>query len=140
MPNSQTAQTVPAHPKYLWWNGEVVKWEDATVHVTEMEWVGVSSVFEGIKAYRNPEEDRAYVFRLREHMVRFDGSMKLMDMQCEWSSDELCDAIMELLHANEIKTDTYIRPFAYFGRGGRSFRAKTENAPNILIHAYPFKS
>ena len=135
-----TVQTAPAHPDYVWWNGEIVAWDQANVHVTEMEWVGVSALFEGIKAYRNPEEDRAYVFRLQEHMRRFDDSMKLMNMECEWSAAQLCDAILELLKVNQVKSDTYIRPMAYFGRGGRSFRSKTENAPQILIHAYPFKT
>jgi len=133
-------QSAPAHPRYVWWNGEMVEWEQATVHVTEMEWVGVSAVFEGIKAYRNPEEERINIFRLPEHLHRFDDSMKLMNMEPTWSAAELRDAIVELLQANETKDDTYIRPMAYFGRGGRSFRGRTEEAPNILIHAYPFKT
>ncbi len=135
-----TVQNAPAHPKFVWWNGDLVEWDNANVHVTEMEWVGVSAIFEGIKAYRNPEEDRAFVFRLREHMRRFDDSMKLMNMECEWSAAQLCDAIMDVLHENNVKEDTYIRPMAYFGRGGRSFRARADNAPNILVHAYPFKT
>ncbi len=131
-------QPAPAHTKFLWWNGELIEWDQAMVHVTALEWVGVSSVFEGIKAYRNPEEDRAYVFRLAEHMNRFADSMRLMQMECAWDVRQLSEAVMQVLRANEVKDDTYIRPFAYYGRSGRSFRTQTENVPQILINVYPF--
>lgn len=110
------------------------------MHVSEMEWVGVSAVLEGIKAYRNPEEDRAYVFRLNEHMDRFEDSIKLMDMECEWRPNQLREAALELLQANGCKEDTYIRPMAYRGRGGRSFRSQSETVTSILINTHPFTS
>ncbi|MBI3732922.1 MAG: branched-chain amino acid transaminase [Chloroflexi bacterium] len=133
-----TPQAAPAHPKYVWWNGELVEWDHATVHVTAMEWVGVSAVFEGIKAYANPEEEKAYVFRLSEHMQRFDESMRLMRMEPEWNAEQLSESVLALLRANGVREDTYIRPFAYRGRGGRSFRSASENAPSILINTHPF--
>lgn len=138
--SSAPASNTPAkHPQYVWWNGELVEWEKATVHVTDMEWVGVGSVFEGIKAYRNPEEDRAFVFRLKEHMHRFDDSVRLLRMKLNWSEQELCDAVVNLMRANGIKEDTYIRPFSYRGTRGFSFRdaqPKTE----VLINVTPFTS
>ena len=53
------------HPAYLWWNGERRRWEDATIHVTELGWSTVGAVFEGIRAYWNDEEGELYVFRLQ---------------------------------------------------------------------------
>ncbi len=55
------------HPTYLWWNGEQVRWEDATVHVTDIAWSTVGAVFEGIRGYWNDEQQELHVFRLREH-------------------------------------------------------------------------
>lgn len=135
-----STQTAPAHPQYVWWNGDIVEWDKATVHVSEMEWIGVSAVFEGIKAYRNPEEDKAYVFRLDEHMRRFDDSIRLMGMEAEWKAPALSEAVLELLRANGVKDDTYIRPFAYRGRGGRSFRSQSDSETSILINTHPFTS
>jgi branched-chain amino acid aminotransferase len=134
-----TSHTPSAHPKYVWWNGELVEWDKATVHVTEMEWVGVGSVFEGIKAYRNPEEDRAYVFRLPEHMRRFDESVRLLRQKNRWNETELSAAVVQLLRANGVKEDTYIRPFAYRGTRGYSFRGGASET-DILINTHPFTS
>ena len=47
------------HPSYLWWNGEQLRWEDATVHVTELGWSTVGAVFEGIRAYWDDQSRRA---------------------------------------------------------------------------------
>lgn len=127
----------PSHPKYLWWDGELVEWEKASVHVTDMEWVGTSSVFEGIKAYRNPEEDRSHVFRLEDHMRRFDDSMRLMGMKPKWNASQLTESVMELLRANGVKDDHYIRPFAYLGRGSILSMDRPER---ILITNTPFTS
>ena len=52
------------HPEYLWWNGEQMRWDDATVHVTELGWSTVGAVFEGIRAYWNDETGELSVFRL----------------------------------------------------------------------------
>jgi branched-chain amino acid aminotransferase len=130
-------KTAPAHPKYLWWDGELVEWDKATVHVTSVEWVGSSSVFEGIKAYRNPEEDRSFIFRVDDHMRRMGDSLRLMDMHPKWNQQQLAQAIVELARANEVKTDVYIRPFAYLGSGSPLDRSRPEH---ILITTAPFTS
>ena len=81
------------NPTYLWWNGEQVKWDDATVHVTALGWSTVGAVFEGIRAYWNADEEELYVFRLEEHMRRFDQSMKMVRLDSAWKAPELIDAI-----------------------------------------------
>jgi branched-chain amino acid aminotransferase len=130
-------QRVLAHPKYLWLDGELVEWEKATVHITAIEWVGSSSVFEGIKAYRNPEEDRSYIFRLDDHLRRLSDSMRVMNMKPHWDSSQLSTVILEMLRANGVKNDTYIRPFAYLGRGGPLSTKRTEH---IMVTNTPFTS
>ncbi len=104
------------NPKYLWWNGEQMRWDDANVHVTAIGWSAVSAVFEGIRAYWNEDQEELYVFRLAEHMKRLGQSMKMMRLEERWSMDELTEAILELLRANDTREDTYIRPLVY--RGG----------------------
>lgn len=109
------------HPTYLWWNGRQVRWEEATVHVTELGWSTVGAVFEGIRAYWNEEAGEAFVFRLREHLERLSRSMKLVRLEQKYSIDELAAAILQLLRDNECREDTYINPVAYRGSGPRSF-------------------
>lgn len=106
-----------AHPRYLWLDGELVPWAEATVHITDLGWVGVGSVFEGIKAYRNDSLDRAYVFRLEDHLRRFADSMRLVELDPRYSPERLAGAVVELLRANEVREDTYVRPFAFASRG-----------------------
>lgn len=132
-----TEKSAPAHPRYLWLDGELVEWDKATVHVTSLEWVGSSSVFEGIKAYRNPEEDRSFIFRVEDHMRRMDDSMRLMDMKPKYAAPDLVKAILDLTRANEVKSDVYIRPFAYFGHGSPLMATRPHH---ILITATPFTS
>ena len=122
------------NPTYLWWNGEQVKWDDATVHVTALGWSTVGAVFEGIRAYWNEDEEELYVFRLPEHMKRFDQSMKMVRLDTAWNESQLIDSILELLRANDIREDTYIRPMAYRGGDGKSGFSGIGGGCEILIN------
>lgn len=101
------------HPTYLWWNGERRPWHDATVHVTELGWSTVNGVFEGIRAYWDDRAAELHVFRLREHLERFEHSMKLVRYRPDYAIDHLTEAILDLLRANGTREDTYVRPLAY---------------------------
>ncbi|ACZ37747.1 branched-chain amino acid transaminase [Sphaerobacter thermophilus] len=128
-----------AHPKYLWWNGRQMPWEDATIHVTEIGWSTVGAIFEGIRAYWNPDHGEAYIFRLREHMERFSQSMKLVRLDQDYSTDQLIDAIVQLVRDNEHREDVYIRPLAYRSGDGKSFSGFGSEA-SILINTRPMPS
>jgi branched-chain amino acid aminotransferase len=106
------------NPAYLWWNGRQMPWDEATIHVTDIGWSTVGAIFEGIRAYWNPDHEESYVFRLPEHMRRFEQSMKLVRLDQEYSTEQLIENIKELIRANDHREDIYIRPLAY--RGGSS--------------------
>ncbi len=127
------------HPTYLWWNGRQVRWEEATIHVTELGWSTVGAVFEGIRAYWNEEAGEAYVFRLREHLERLSRSMKLVRLQQKHSLEELTEAILRLLRDNECREDTYIAPVVYRGAGPRSFSGFSPDS-QIFISTRPMPS
>jgi branched-chain amino acid aminotransferase len=126
-----------ANPAYLWWNGRQMPWDEATIHVTDIGWSTVGAVFEGIRAYWNEDEQEAYVFRLQEHMKRFEQSMKLVRLDQEYSTEMLTEAILELLRANEHREDTYIRPLAYRGAGGGKGFSTFSSQAAILIDTSP---
>ncbi len=128
------------HPMYLWWNGERRRWEDATVHVTDLGWSTVGAVFEGIRAYWNDEDGELYVFRLQEHMERLARSMKLVRLPLEYSVDALIGEIIGLLQANETREDTYIRPLAYAGNTSGKRFAQLGNEAELLINTHPMPS
>jgi branched-chain amino acid aminotransferase len=104
---------VSSNPEFLWWNGEQRRWEDATIHVTELGWSTIGAVFEGIRAYWNEDQGELYVFRLQEHLERLARSMKLVRLPLDYSLETLTAAIVELLRENGVREDTYIRPLGY---------------------------
>ena len=124
------------HPTYLWWNGERLRWHDATVHVTELGWSTVGAVFEGIRAYAG-DDGELYVFRLREHLERLERSMRLVRLRLDYGLDELTEVILDLLRANEIHEDTYIRPLAFAAdTSGKRF-AQIGNDASLLVNTSP---
>ena len=62
---------------YIWKNGEMIPWAEATTHVLSHSLHYGSGVFEGIRCYKNPENGKSYVFRLRDHMERLHRSCKI---------------------------------------------------------------
>lgn len=129
-----------AHPEYVWWNGEQRRWNDCTVHVTELGWSTVGAVFEGIRAYAGDGKGELFVFRLREHLERLERSMRLVRLNVEYSIDDLTDATIALLQANGTREDTYIRPLAYAANtSGKRFAQIGADAA-MLINTHGMES
>lgn len=91
----------------IWRDGALVNWEDATIHVISHVAHYGSSVFEGIRCYETP--GGAAVFRLRDHMQRLLDSCRIYRMPLEYSLDDLVQAVVETVAANELR-QCYIRP------------------------------
>jgi len=102
-------------PSYVWMSGELVAWNDAVVHSSTLGWSAISMVFEGIRGYWNSEDEQLNLFHLDLHIQRLLRSMKVMRMTSPWSVDELKQAIVRLVQANEFRDDIYVQPLAYFG-------------------------
>jgi len=98
----------------IWFNGELVAHEDATIHILSHVVHYGSSVFEGIRCYAT---DRGpAVFRLREHMRRHVDSAKIHRMDTGYSLDQLCDAVVGTI-ADSGMESCYIRPVTFRGTG-----------------------
>jgi branched-chain amino acid aminotransferase len=98
----------------IWHNGNLIPWEDATIHVMSHVVHYGSSVFEGIRCYAQPQGSA--VFRLPEHMQRLLDSAKIYRMEIPYSLDELCAAVVELIESNGV-APCYIRPIVIRGYG-----------------------
>jgi branched-chain amino acid aminotransferase len=111
--------------EWIWRNGEFVKWEDATVHVTAHALHYGSSVFEGIRAYATP--DGPAVFRLQPHTERMMKGAKIMRIDHNFTAEQINDAIVETIARNG-HDSCYIRPVVFRGEGalGLEGRGRTK--------------
>ncbi|GMV08865.1 MAG: branched chain amino acid aminotransferase [Gemmatimonadetes bacterium SCN 70-22] len=91
----------------IWRDGELVNWEDATLHVMSHVVHYGSSVFEGIRCYDTP--NGGAVFRLREHMRRLLDSARIYRMPLRYTVDELVQATVDTVAANDLR-ECYLRP------------------------------
>jgi branched-chain amino acid aminotransferase len=98
----------------IWHNGTLIPWDKAQIHVMSHVVHYGSSVFEGIRCYKQPQGSA--IFRLPEHMQRLLDSAKIYRMPLGYSLDQLNEAVIELVEANGI-TPCYIRPIAFRGYG-----------------------
>lgn len=101
------AQQAAGRTAKIWRDGQLVNWEDATIHVLSHVVHYGSSVFEGVRCYETPAG--AAVFRLREHMRRLHDSATIYRMPLRWSIDELIQATVDTVAGNDLR-ECYIRP------------------------------
>ncbi|STQ86603.1 branched-chain amino acid transaminase [Helicobacter muridarum] len=103
--------------KYIWKNGKLVPWKDATTHILSHTLHYGNGVFEGTRAYMT--KNGLAIFRLDEHTQRLLDSAKIVMIKCPYSKEELKAAQIELLKANKecFNKNVYIRPIIYLGYG-----------------------
>ncbi|MEA1901975.1 MAG: branched-chain amino acid transaminase [Actinomycetota bacterium] len=99
---------------HIWSDGELIPWEDATVHFLSHALHYGTGVFEGIRAYKTPEGPA--VFRLNEHMLRLEASALAYGIPMRWSVEEMNEACRELLRATGLES-AYIRPLVFYDIG-----------------------
>jgi branched-chain amino acid aminotransferase len=115
--------TIPKS-QWIWFNGKLVPWDQATVHVAAHVLHYGSSVFEGIRAYETTKGTA--VFCLDDHVQRLINSCKIYRMALPYSAEEIKKAILETIRANGHRS-CYIRPIAFRGVGG--FNLDPRNCP-----------
>src|SRR5688500_9649150 len=100
--------------KKIWMDGELVDWDDATIHILNPTLHYGWGVFEGIRAYAT---DRGpAVFRLTEHIQRLFRSARIYMMDVDWTVEQIVQATKDTIAACEID-ECYIRPLVYLGYG-----------------------
>ena len=96
-------------PKFAVFNGKVVPFSDAKISIMAPGLTFAAAVFEGLRAYWNPEEKQLYVFQLAEHLVRLQFSMRVIELEDPPTSEEFRKQVLMGLRANKCREDTYIR-------------------------------
>jgi branched-chain amino acid aminotransferase len=119
--------TTMQYPQWIWHNGAIKPWAEATTHVMSHALHYGSSVFEGIRSYETFVDGRpngSAIFRLSDHSKRLFASAKIYEMDIPYTADDINAACREVLRRNEL-TKGYLRPVAYRGLGGFGLSADT---------------
>ncbi len=101
--------------EWIWADGEIVRWQDATLHVMSHVVHYGSSVFEGMRSYGT--DKGPMFFRYAEHMKRLRESAAIHRMTYPYTDDQLADAMRELIARNGLTKGAYIRPIVLRGIG-----------------------
>ena len=120
--------------KFIWFNGRMIPWEQATVHVMSHALHYGSSVFEGIRVYKTPDGPR--VFRLTDHIQRLFESAKIYRMPVPYSLDKLISVCKEVVVTNKLMGGAYIRPIAFRGYGDVGLAPKPEHPVDVAVAAW----
>ncbi|MDQ6978144.1 MAG: branched-chain amino acid transaminase, partial [Ghiorsea sp.] len=104
----------------IWFDGKMVDWRDAKIHVLTHTLHYGMGVFEGVRAYH--AEEGTAIFRLQEHTDRLFNSAKIMNMDMPYSKDEINQAQLDAVKVNNLDS-AYLRPMAFYGSEGMGLRA-----------------
>src|SRR5947209_10191508 len=117
----------------IWFNGKLVAWNDAKVHVLTHGLHYGTGVFEGMRSYATA--DGPAIFRLDAHLERFVKSAELYELEIPYSKTALADACLEVVRANRLEA-SYLRPIAFFGAATLSVWTK-ECPVHVAVAAFP---
>ncbi len=124
---------IPA-TQYIWFNGKLVPWEKATVHVLSHALHYGSSVFEGVRAYATPKG--VAIFRLADHTRRLYDSAKVYRITIPFTPEQLNAAQREVVAVNGLKNGAYLRPVAFRGYGEIGVAPRIEPPVDVAVAAW----
>ncbi|HET9389358.1 MAG TPA: branched-chain amino acid transaminase [Steroidobacteraceae bacterium] len=124
---------IPA-TQFIWFNGKLVPWEKATVHVLSHALHYGSSVFEGLRAYQTP--GGVAIFRLREHTRRLYDSAKVYRIGIPFQPEQIKEACREVIRANNLARGAYLRPIVFRGYGEIGVTPKNDPPTDVAVAAW----
>ncbi len=119
---------------FIWHDGKLVPWREATTHVLTHSLHYGLAVFEGVRAYKTVEGTS--IFRLAEHTDRWFNSGKIYMMQIPFDRETLMEAQKEVVRANKLE-ECYIRPIAFYGSEKMGVSPKGAQV-HVSIAAWPW--
>jgi branched-chain amino acid aminotransferase len=121
---------IPA-TQFIWFNGKLVPWEKATVHVLSHALHYGSSVFEGVRAYETPIG--VAIFRLRDHTRRLFDSARIYRITLPFSPEQINDACRQVVAVNGLTRGAYLRPVVFRGYGEMGVSPKNEPPTEVAV-------
>lgn len=121
--------------KYIWFNGSMVNYADAKVHVLSHALHYGTAVFEGIRAYNTPKGP--CIFRLDEHITRLLNSAKIYRFPVPYTKEEIMDACCRIITENGMDSG-YIRPLIFLGEIGLGVHIPEGSKASVMVAALPW--
>jgi branched-chain amino acid aminotransferase len=115
---------------FIWFDGALVPWREAKLHVLSHGLHYASGVFEGERAYGG------HIFKLRAHTERLIASGRILGFEIPWTADQIDAACKQVLAANG-QTDAYVRPIAWRGAEQLSVSAQ-QTKIHLAIATWPW--
>ena len=119
---------------FIWHDGKLVPWREATTHVLTHSLHYGLAVFEGLRAYKTA--DGPAIFRLKEHTDRLFNSAHIYMMQMPYDKETLMEAHREVVRANKLES-CYLRPIAFYGSEKMGVSPKGAKV-HVSIAAWPW--
>jgi branched-chain amino acid aminotransferase len=119
---------------WIWYDGKMVPWRDATTHVLTHTLHYGMGVFEGVRAYETATGPA--IFRLQEHTDRLFRSAHIFGMEIPFTKDEISAAQIACVRDNKLRS-CYIRPIVFYGSQAMGVAAKS-NPVRVAIAAWPW--
>ena len=119
---------------FIWYDGKLVPWRDATTHVLTHSLHYGLAVFEGERAYKT--DKGAAIFRLKDHTDRLFDSAHIFMMKMPYDRETIFEASKEVVRANKLES-CYVRPIAFYGSEKMGVSPRGANV-HIAIAAWPW--
>lgn len=119
---------------FIWYDGQLVPWRDATTHVLTHTLHYGMGVFEGVRAYKAGKGTA--IFRLREHTERLLNSAYIFKMKMPYDRETLMEAQREVVRTNNLES-CYIRPIVFYGSEAMGIAA-TAISVHVAVAAWPW--
>ena len=111
---------------WIWYDGQMVPWRDATTHVLTHTLHYGMGVFEGVRCYQTA--DGPAIFRLGDHTDRFFNSARIFAMKIPFAREVLMEAQRDCVRRNGL-TSCYLRPIAFYGSEKMGVSPKGASVP-----------
>jgi branched-chain amino acid aminotransferase len=119
---------------FIWYDGKLVPWRNATTHVLTHTLHYGMGVFEGVRAYKT--NSGTAIFRLKEHTERLFNSARIFKMKMPYDMETLMEAQLEVVRANKLES-CYIRPIVFYGSEAMGIAA-TALSTHVAVAAWPW--
>ncbi len=119
---------------FIWYDGKLVPWRDATTHVLTHSLHYGMGVFEGVRAYKT--ERGTAIFRLKEHTDRLFNSAHIFGIKIPFSREHIMQAQIEAIRSNKLESG-YLRPLVFYGSEAMGISAKNLSV-HVIVAAWPW--
>ena len=110
----------------IWFDGQMIDWQDANTHLLTHTLHYGLGVFEGVRAYKTNKGPS--IFRLHDHTDRLYKSASTVNIEIPYSKDIINEAHQDVIRSNNLE-EAYIRPMCFYGSEGMGLRAD-----NLKVH------